>query len=210
MYFYIVFSILLLLIPERRLSVALLVWGGSVVLINLFSKLTAPIINLIAHPLTLEFIAGCYLALIYKGQYAWRHLAILLLGAVSVTVWFVFPINPEQINSWTRIGLFGGLAVLVLYCLVVAEEKNLKLNRYLVRLGDASYSLYLVHVLVLSALGRLFHSISASYPLGNSVMILLLLTSVIVAGIIGYRFIEQPLLIWSRKVYGAYRVPKLV
>ncbi len=63
-YFYAVFSILLLSIPRKGLVYALLIWALAIVGIRpLFPAISHPVWILATHPLTLEFIGGAYLVI---------------------------------------------------------------------------------------------------------------------------------------------------
>lgn len=69
---------------------------------------------------------------------------------------------------------------------------------FLERLGDASYSVYLSHVLVLSALGRLF-SLLPWHGWGTETLFLLVsLFAANAFGLISYRFVERPLMHGAR------------
>jgi peptidoglycan/LPS O-acetylase OafA/YrhL len=64
--------------------------------------------------------------------------------------------------------------------------------RLLGALGDASYSLYLSHVLVISAVGRVYARFllpKLGVPLGA----VLCISIAIVAGYLSYRLVERPL-----------------
>jgi peptidoglycan/LPS O-acetylase OafA/YrhL len=87
-----------------------------------------------------------------------------------------------------------------LLALIVARFRNLNLRslRFFERLGDASYSVYLSHVLVLSLLGRIFVFLPWH---GWMIEAAFLLVSIILAnmwGVISYRFLEKPLMSAAR------------
>lgn len=61
------------------------------------------------------------------------------------------------------------------------------------RLGGACYSMYLLHVLVLSAVGRfVVDSIDASYTVGLTVLALVTVPAILIASIVFYRTVELP------------------
>ena len=201
MYFYLVFSVLLVFLSEKKLGLSLLLWGVAVIVADFYLVTNNPVLNLIAHPLTLEFIAGCFLAIHFRKDSGWGFTLLLVISA-AVTLVILTVLNGSEIpNGWWRVGIYGVPATAVLYCLVVAERKNLVLNIYLSKLGDASYSIYLMHVLVLSAAGRALYALSTSYPISNAAMVIILCLFVIISGLVSYRIIEQPLLKASRKLY---------
>lgn len=88
-----------------------------------------------------------------------------------------------------------------LLALIVLRLKGLNFPRLplVERLGDASYSIYLSHVLILSALGRLY----ALLPHGWAIEALWLVACMVVAnawGLFSYRFIERPLMATARQM----------
>lgn len=200
-YFYIVFSVLLVFLPEKRLGLALLLWAVAVVAADFSMATNNPVLNLVAHPLTLEFIAGCFLAILFHKDTGWKFTVFLAISSAIVFV-ILTGLNKSEIPSdWWRVGIYGVPAAAILYCLVVAERENIVLNRYLAKLGDASYSIYLVHVLVLSAVGKALYALSTSYLIPNAVMVIILCLCVIASGLISYRIIERPLMKASRKLH---------
>lgn len=62
------------------------------------------------------------------------------------------------------------------------------------RLGDASYSIYLSHVLVLSAIGRVFAAVPFHGWLIESVFLAGCLVAVNGFGYLSYLYIEKPIL----------------
>jgi peptidoglycan/LPS O-acetylase OafA/YrhL len=207
-YFYIVFSILLLFLSEKRLGLALFLWGVVVVVANVRAVFNNPVLNIVTHPLTLEFIAGCFLAIYFRKDTGWKFAVILAISSAIVSI-VLAGLNKSEIPSgWWRVGIYGVPAAAILYCLVVAERENIVLNRYLAKLGDASYSIYLAHVLVLSAVGRVLYALSISHPIPNAVMVIVLCLCVIASGLISYRIIERPLLKASRKLFDFNKLNK--
>ena len=63
MYFYLVFFLILLMVPEKRFIDAILLWGAVIVCMNIYSGLISPFTDLLFHPLTIEFILGCLIAI---------------------------------------------------------------------------------------------------------------------------------------------------
>lgn len=208
LYFYIVFFVLLFLVPEKKLGLALALWALTVVVVNLSVATTNPVYRLAVNPLTLEFIAGCFLAILFYKDHGWTNTCILAAGSIIVVAVLTGLSHSETPAGWWRVGIYGAPAAAILYCLVVAEREQVVLHKYLVKIGDSSYSIYLVHVLVLSAMGRALHALSANSILGNTVMMLILTLCVIASGLISYRIIERPLIKATRKAYDFTRLRK--
>jgi peptidoglycan/LPS O-acetylase OafA/YrhL len=85
--------------------------------------------------------------------------------------------------------------------------ERIPVPRFLIIFGDASYSTYLSHILVLSALGRLYALLSA--PTSFVLHVLFLLTCVVAANIVGlvsFRYLEVPTTALTRGVRQRFRV----
>ena len=208
LYFYIVFFVFLLLVPEKQLGLALALWAITVVVVNLGVATTNPVFDLLVNPLTLEFIAGCFLAIVFCTDQGWKNTGVLAASTI-ILVAVLTGLNASEIpEGWWRVGMYGAPAAAILYSLEVAEREKFVLHKYLVKIGDSSYSIYLVHVLALSAVGRVLQALSANSMLGNTIMILILTFCVIASGLISYQIIERPLIKATRKAYDSTRLRK--
>lgn len=70
---------------------------------------------------------------------------------------------------------------------------------FLERIGDASYSVYLSHVLILSAAGRAFNLLPWHGWLTEAAFLLASIFAANAWGLISYRFIERPMMAVARK-----------
>lgn len=206
-YFYIVFTIFLLLLSEKYLIHALLLWGIAIALFNLYSEATEPLVLLVTSPLTYEFIAGCFLAIFYRHDKA-KISNILLILIIGVTIilssyFFMRHFNYYHLTpeSWSRALILGTPALIVTYCVLVAGKNKFIFSQWLIKIGDASYSIYLTHVLTFSALGRLWSLFPIDSFLDNLIILPVFVFLACVVGILSYRFIEKPVLKLSRKYF---------
>jgi hypothetical protein len=98
--------------------------------------------------------------------------------------------------------VIGGLYTLLLFGLVTLEATGrLRVPAFLMRLGDMSFTVYLSHILVLGAIGRLWGLVG---PLpgtrgDNAVAIAAMLSAVVIYGWWGYRLVERPLQVWTHR-----------
>lgn len=206
MYFYLVFFIFLSALNEKHLPAALLIWGILVTVITLTVKTSNPTILLVSHPLTLEFIAGCYIALFFRRATT-KHVCIVIIFLIlawALLCYFYLiskstPLHPESENWW-RVALYGIPSATLVIMAIFAENKGHIFHSALVSLGNTSYSMYLCHILVLSALGRVWLHFSTPSALDNFLFLSTLTISVILASIISYKYIELPLLNISQKI----------
>ena len=209
MYFYLVFAALLglgLVGPIPFLGWALVVFLGNLALHAPFSPAPMPIAQLLVHPLTLEFILGAGCAFVRLSDVAHRAVPALVLGIVLISgsiALLGYPGAPIDIEGdWARVICFGVPAVLIVYGATAAESlRKLSEIRWLVLLGNASYSTYLSHLLVLSALGRLVGRVPTALSAGITGHLAFVLGALAIAngvGLLGYAALEKPILRWSR------------
>jgi len=78
-------------------------------------------------------------------------------------------------------------------------------KKWLVALGDASYSLYLAHFIVFLIFAKLWRIAGLSTGSHHMLFLSGLLVSSIVWGLVSYRFIEKPLLNYAREFRKRYR-----
>ena len=204
-YFYLVYAVVLRFLAERHLPAAMLGWAALVILLGTVTL--GPWWNVAFSPLTLEFIAGCLLA-------SWLHrsgplpvpggalvgvAAVALLVAVAGYQWF-FTQHGVPPTGWAQLVLYGIPAVVIVGCLVSAEARGIGFPRPVVATGDASYSIYLSHLFVINAVGRLWEPLAGEGVLDNAVVLALTMGLVLLVGAMSYRFLELPLLRLSRRV----------
>ena len=153
-----------------------------------------PIAVVVAHPLTLEFIAGAAAGILVR----WKTLT--LPGPALVAGFVLLPVVlalPDMLTAfiadrgWMRVLVISVPCALVVYGAAIERRGLPPVPDWLVTLGDASYSIYLAHVLLLSALGRLF----AMMPDHNAVkevgFIIICVVGANVVGVISSHLIER-------------------
>jgi exopolysaccharide production protein ExoZ len=205
-YFYIVFAILLLF-PEKFLVYELMGWAGLVAIANLaalqFGFKLSPIVTLITRPFVFDFVFGGLIASrVHDGKHTASVLALAIgLGmVVCVPSLYFIKITLAFPEEWLRLAIFGIPYALVVYGAVALESGGgVVLLSPLKVIGDASYSIYLSHVFVVTALGRLWGWAAIPGIADNSVVIILMAAAAIIWGLMSYRFLEVPLLAWSRR-----------
>ena len=175
MYFYVVFGAFLFA-PQRWLPALLALWALFVVVCDVAgysNYYPTNLFELANYPMTIEFIAGAFIAmLVMSGRRKWA-LPLTLIGAGAFIVsMFVFSnADSEYTLRWGRVLWFGLPAAVLIYGISSFEadggfrRENWPapvrritsfLWRKLVRLGDISFALYLGHILAISGLRRLF------------------------------------------------------
>jgi peptidoglycan/LPS O-acetylase OafA/YrhL len=100
-----------------------------------------------------------------------------------------------------RVLVFGAPAVAIFFGLSAWELRSApKPPALLVVLGDYSYATYLLHVLVLSAIGRLIALIASPGTVTTCLLLAVGFIVVNVAGALTYHFFERPNILLLREV----------
>lgn len=197
MYFYFVFTMLLFL-PRNRLFLGLICWGVLVMFGNIYLSLEGnPYVSIYFSPLTLEFIVGAFIAILYYRRSIQGNAKAYALMAFAT--WFAFYYTFQIISGettpsgWVRVLVFGIPAALALYAALLYEKNNgTMMPKWICKIGDASYSIYLSHVIVLSVVGRIWALFAAEGYLDNIIMQLIMFIAVLVVGYISFNLIEKP------------------
>ena len=191
MFFYALFG-LSLAAPERaRLPILAVMLGSLVVIGGVFGPFTSPLPLFYTSAFLLEFVAGMILA------HGWlRHgMRDSLLQSVFLIVFGFCCIASQQ----SRLIVMSGAFILVAGCLnprICAIQ-----NRPLLELGNASYSIYLIHQFVLDALAWSWIRLIPFATWASAALFMVFaLVLCALAGCLCYRFIERPLTSQLRKL----------
>jgi exopolysaccharide production protein ExoZ len=210
MMFYLVFFFIISYASKAWLPRALVLWSlvvviGSAVIASDTSGVILKVFPRAAFffcPYVLEFVAGCFIGLatlkIKLGAGKTSVIFAVSLFALQAAAFQAINYDAE-IPVALRVLLFGPPAVFFVYGLLAWEGKKgwLKAPRWMVRCGDMSYSIYLVHLLVLHFTFR--YVWPAFNHTGMRTMFLVFATTVaVVASVIFYKLIERPLSLWTR------------
>jgi len=198
-YFYLMFALALALIAERWLPLYLASWATLIILAHWTDTAGhTPANMLIASPLTLEFIAGALVALYWRRLPLRAAPALLLSGAVvmGLSVLLMSDDAPKLLDPWDRAACFGLGSVLLLSGAVLLEQSvKRRPPRWLTAVGDSSFSLYLTHVFVISAWGRLWALLLPSdHWLHHAVFLVTAVAASCVLGHAVHLWMERPLL----------------
>jgi peptidoglycan/LPS O-acetylase OafA/YrhL len=196
-FFYLLFG---LLIFSRRfviliwliLALSLVNLAGTLDSIYLFGQHN--MLNAVFSPLNFDFILG-YLAFRYWSKFSKRAaVAGIVIGvAVAVGLGIFFEIGSKASTTDWRVILYGIPSSFIVAGLVKLEySSKIKIPALLVLIGDASYTLYLLHEPVLKAMENVLEH-HHFLLINHTVTHLLMIVFVTVVSIIMYRLIENPL-----------------
>lgn len=208
MAFYGLFA-LLLLIPAKWRPVGLLIWGAVLIyrwtVMPVDSALPDSWSMTLASSLCLEFLIGAAVAYVLKAV-RFTPAVSLTIAVIGVVLFIIAMVCVSEFDAATMnhhrvlgFGLSSGLIVLGGVGWDMTRDR--RIPGWLCRIGDASYTLYLAHFLILLVLKRLFERFGlftdASAVSMAGFMSVGLIASVISALIL-YRLVERPLLQLTR------------
>lgn len=221
MYFYIGFAVMILLVPVKYRLHGIIAWGAAVLagsLTGLSSSFGRNLLELAFNAMTLQFIFGAAVAYMIKAGWRGYALPCTVIGAVGLIFTFL-SLDAEPLKHlssafgwesldpagppWRRVFFYGVPAAVLLYGLVALEiEGNLKdrIPPSLVALGDWSYSLYLCHVLTISAAGRITYAVfSPDSAWATALWLISASLASLITAALAYTWFERPLIAFFRK-----------
>jgi peptidoglycan/LPS O-acetylase OafA/YrhL len=192
--FYLLFSIAIWLKPKH--SVPILSAWLLVTILHYRKIVKFPqdsfLLETVFGNLNLELVLGClaaYIVIKYNnkiGKYRWILFGIANLGYIlgMLAVWG---------NIWVgRIHTFGVLAALLIIAAISIDLKDSpKIPYLLILLGDASYSIYLTHLPVISAITIIMQKANLGKYFDSFFAPALVALIAVIAGCIFYSLVEK-------------------
>lgn len=201
MYFYLVFALMLML-PVKVRKPAFVIWAlliAASTAIQFTGFSAANLLSLALFPLTLEFLMGSAVAWLVRAgftRFAWAALAIGLLALVLAILTVDFAVA-SAIQPTQRMLAYGPAYALIVYGLVSLERRGTLsklIPASLVTIGDWSYSLYLCHILVITAIARAFFPVfDAAGLIDNLAFLILASAAALIVSGLTYNFFEKPI-----------------
>lgn len=189
LFFYLAFALLALL--SRRTGLYLvLAYATVVVVLNLREPEIAT--GFFANPRILELFAGMLLgwSAIGEAKANWSSLSLLVGATLSLFVFWMSLVAPTRL---TTVLCLGGCALaLVVGAELLKDARSLNRPSLTSRLGDSSYSLYLIHYLLLEMFALYMTSNTALKTLLPS-LFWLWVVCIVLIGHVFYRVIEKPI-----------------
>lgn len=208
MYFYFVFALFILFVRRKWLGYALAVWCVAALVLG-SNPPTAALAESAwwgqtFSPFVFEFSAGALIGLIFLSSV--RGFGII--ASLIALVWFAVALVALQYyrpgdehDPMIRVMAYGPPSALLIYGVIMLElQQDFKLPGFLIRFGDASYSIYLTHTLVMHFIGKFFWSrIEGADRLVSCFFGALELAASILVGFVCYQLVELRFIRWGRK-----------
>jgi exopolysaccharide production protein ExoZ len=214
--FYVLFSLAILLKPNL-IKFILWIWIFgifTVTIVNCFSNylIDSTFVNFLFNTRNLEFLLGCWVANFVLLNPLKKANAITIIGCfLFVCFGLIYSqFNPSLLDRSHDILIsvigFGLSSALIILGSSASDIKSAKTNvsKIFRELGDASYSIYLTHYSVFTALILISAKIKIFDLVGYPLTVLVILTLTILIGIATYRFVEKPML----NLFRSYFFPK--
>jgi len=148
-------------------------------------------VNLITNPIIWLFMAGVVIGLIYRSKFEVRNVVVLraaVLCSVSFAAWQY--LSQYQMNH--GIFLWGLSLVPMVLCFTLCDKAApIRPPEILTYLGNISFSLYLVHISVLTVLSKLAAYFNA--PFGGPSSYIAVTGASIAAAAVSHHYLEKRL-----------------
>jgi exopolysaccharide production protein ExoZ len=200
MYFYLIFAVALL-VGRRWLLPILGVWGVITFTLSMLvdaSTTSSPWLHILSNPLSFEFVLGVgvgYLVMSRPPIAPGRLLAAGVVAFVAAAA-LAGELFSVEIDAWYRTLTLGpAAALIVLGAIGLEKRRTFVAPQRLQFVGDASYSIYLWHTLLLVAAGKVISFVLPS--VGGAMHVVLLIAvpiAVLAATLVLYQLVEKPLI----------------
>jgi len=215
LFFYMIFTISLIIHKKKHNIVAIIILL-SLVLLGIFMHPKEVHFVFLTNPIFIEFVFGIILGIIYMNKIK-IPFTINILLLIAAIVQIIHLINNGYANiseanftldgsgSLLRVYLWGIPSFLLVTSIIFLSQyqntlSNFKftfIKKMFTLVGDASYSIYLIHTLFFSAMIH-FNGLFINFQNGDILIFIFLISSIIV-GCLMYTFIENPLLSFCKK-----------
>ncbi len=203
--FYALFGVALL---QRTVGIALATWGATILFNMMVQCATGtPFFDGIAGLLVFrgfnfDFFFGIATAILLRRRLIWQPGMLAAIGAalfLATGLWESFGVAP--MHEWPVRNLSYALgSALILYGVATLDAaRRTRVPGLALRLGAASYSIYLTHIPVVLVVEFGLRFVTPHVPLPVELAFVLVVASGIIAGTVFSEWVEQPILRWGRR-----------
>lgn len=199
MMFYTLFGMCIL---NRRLGVtALSLWcAGSVY--GLIWYYTDPLVNQYLNPKHLLFGFGLLAVLLVRREFK-IGMPLALIGGAGYIVCAIRE-NIAAVDLGLDVEYGISAALLLCGCMLMEQRGSLHIPKFLELLGDASYSIYLVHFTAMSAFAKVIYPIWKHFHTPLILPYMIMFVGAVASGIAVHLYVEKPILRKLSKPRRAY------
>ena len=209
LYYYVLLGLVFLLPRAARLA-GFLAMAAVFVAWNLGWLLAAPgRVMTVQQPLefwlnamALEFLAGVFLSMVHEAfQERVPRTAAAALGA-ALAVGGLYAGGQSELNNQIavlRTATYGLVGLGMVIVALALEHAPLKPPRWMLLLGDSSYSIYLIHLLVIERFATLLYTHFVNQPAWMTAGLVVMPVLAVAAGCLWHLLVEVHLIRWARK-----------
>ncbi len=191
--FYLLFGLTFFRFGKRGFFAAMAAWAVAAQVFVHSSDLDHPLLGLVLYRGVIEFLFGAIVAvLLLRGQIHRPRLA-LAIGLLGFSVWLLGGYENLGLDLGREWGA-GIPAALILYGIV---RSSIRLPGWILLIGEASYILYLIHLLCFSIFGRVLSEVGLDiYSSSIAMLVALLITTALACG--ATVVLERPFHRWHK------------
>lgn len=158
------------------------------------------LVSFLFNKLNLEFFAGCGIAALVRKHTLKRPIALLLIGLGLAGYLVTAYVHIHKLTTVDELLAFGLPSVLLIWGLAsIRFETAPKWMTPLLKLGDASYSIYLTHLTFLSLVIKTLVALHAPQIIGVFATLCLCVAITIILGRAFYVMIEKPMVAFLKQ-----------
>ncbi len=157
--------------------------------------------DIILDPMLLEFLFGCVVFFLIRRESLYLPVLVLFVGLILFFIGAYQTLQQGLLTSSPRTLSFGLGSAFIIYGLIGIEKlKGWCLPKFLVELGDVSYSIYLVHMGIIVAALAISRNLGNLHSEYQATFLFLIFLAVLAISWCCHRFIEKPFIALGAKL----------
>lgn len=203
-YFYVIFSFFILFGTHDKLHRYAFLWFLFISIGSVVFDQNSILLHFITNPWGIEFIFGMIIGKYYLTSDTKTPFGIF--GIILALIGFIFIVYYDEgvflnIEGWLRIPTYGLAALLLVVSTIQLEKQGFIFNKFLLYIGDASYSIYLSHLFIINVIGKVFSIFSQHTFFSEFITVVTMFAASFIIGFLSYRFLETPMINFTKNFY---------
>ena len=196
-YFYIIFSCTFFFSKYRIPFLVSAILLPVIIGLNIEVSNSSILLNFFTNSLLLEFLFGVFIAKTYKSKY-FRKVEVSISSLVLFVLSYTMYLYGYKLG-YRGLDLGIPAMFLVIFFLTLEEKIKVYCNKWIMNIGESSYSIYLTHLFLLAAAGLVYKKIDIHSVVAECLFISLMLIGSLLSGYITYHLIEKRFTLYLRR-----------